>query len=363
MELDFRSFAYGGCRTYLLRDRLSAEVALIDPAINYVDDYLRLFNRESLRLTHVVDTHTHADHISAAPSLADRTGCAYVMHANAPARCVTERVSDGAALDLAGVRMKVLHTPGHTRDGICLAFGGAVLTGDTLFLDDGGAGRDDLPGGDPGEHYDSLQRILTLPDATTVLPAHDYRDRPPSPLARQKRSNPHLRPRSKEEFVAYLRGLCLGPAEWMKDVLRANYACSRDPRAVEIPSEVNACEVMGREGDASRPFTAGSGPSEGISPGELRRRMESADAPVLLDVREIFELTGELGHLPGITHIPLGTLESRLDELDSFRDRNIVVICKVGARASAAAGLLAQSGFDKVDVLAGGMMRWRREES
>ncbi len=351
MEIDFRAFASGGCRTYLVRSRLSAETALIDPAINHVDDYLRLLEGEGLRLTHVVDTHTHADHISGAASLADKTGCAYVMHANAPARCVTERVSDGATLDLAGVRMKVIHTPGHTRDGICLVFGGAVLTGDTLFLDDGGAGRDDLPGGDPGEHYDSLQRILTLPDSTTVLPAHDYRDRPPSPLARQKRSNPHLRPRSKEEFVAYLRGLCLGPAEWMKDVLKANYACSRDPRAVEIPSEVNACEVMG------------SGPSAGISPADLRRRMESADAPVLLDVREIPELTGELGHLPGITHIPLGSLEARLGELESSRDRNIVVICKMGSRAAAAAQFLTQSGFPKVEVLAGGMMRWRREES
>jgi rhodanese-related sulfurtransferase len=290
-----------------------------------------------------VDTHTHADHLSAAAALTDRTGCAYVMHANAPAPCVSERVSDGATLDLAGVKMKVIHTPGHTRDGICLAFGGAVLTGDTLFLDDGGAGRDDLPGGDPGEHYDSLQRILTLPESTTVLPAHDYRDRAPSHLARQKVSNPLLRPRSKEEFVSYLQGLCLGPAEWMKEVLKANHACSRDPRAVEIPREVNACEVMG------------SGPSGGISPLELRRRMKSAEAPVLLDVREIPELTGDVGHIPGITHIPLGSLGARVGELESSRDREIVIICRSGARAAAAARFLNQTGFSKVEVLAGGM--------
>ena len=350
MELDFRSFDSGGCRTYLVRDRLSAEVALIDPGINHVDDYLRLLDRESLRLTHVVDTHTHADHISAAPSLADRTGCAYVMHANAPAHCVTDRVSDGANVDLAGVRMKVIHTPGHTRDGICLVFGEAVLTGDTLFLDDGGAGRDDLPGGDPGEHYDSLQRILTLPDSTTVLPAHDYRDRRPSMLARQRMSNPHLRPRSKEEFVAYLRGLCLGPAEWMKEVLKANYTCSRDPRAVAIPAETNACEVMGAP-------QAGADAS-GFGPANLRRLMESG-SPVLLDVREPFELTGELGHLPGITHIPLGSLGSRFRELP--QDKDIVIICKTGVRASAAARFLNQAGFSKVEVLAGGMVRWRRE--
>jgi glyoxylase-like metal-dependent hydrolase (beta-lactamase superfamily II)/rhodanese-related sulfurtransferase len=351
MELDFRAFGSGGCRTYLIRDRLSAETALIDPAIDRVADYLGLLEREGLRLTHVVDTHTHADHISGAASLADRTGCAYVMHANAPARCVTERVADGAALELAGIRVKVMHTPGHTKDGICLLLGGAVLTGDTLFLDDGGAGRDDLPGGDPGEHYDSLQRILTLPDSTVILPAHDYRERSPSHLGRQKLSNPHLRPRSKEEFVSYLRGLCLGPAEWMKEVLQANYACSRDPRAVAIPSEVNACEVMGGPAAADAM----------VPPAELSRRLKEGAAPVLLDVRELFELSGELGHLPGITHIPLGSLEERLGELEAFRDRDIVVICKMGSRAAAAAQFLGQSGFSKVEVLAGGMMRWRRD--
>ena len=352
MELEFRSFASGGCRTYWIRPRLSAEVALIDPALNHLDDYLRLLEREGLRLTHVVDTHTHADHISAAAALTDRTGCSYVMHANAPAPCVSERVSDGATLDLAGVRMKVLHTPGHTRDGICLVLGEAVFTGDTLFLDDGGAGRDDLPGGDPGEHFDSLQRILTLPESTTVLPAHDYRERPPSPLARQRMSNPHLRPRSKEEFVAYLRGLCLGPAEWMKEVLKANTACSRDPRAVEIPMEANACEVQ------VGPTAAGAS----VSPGDLRRRLAGGGTPVLLDVREISELNGEFGHLQGITHIPLGSLGARVGELESARDRDIVVICRSGARAAAAARFLNQVGFSKVEVLAGGMMRWAQEK-
>ena len=350
MEIELRSLNPGACRSYLVRAAGSKDAALIDPAIDHVADYLRLLDREGLRLTHVVDTHTHADHISGAAALADRTGCAYVMHADAPARCVTSRVSDGDALDLAGVRVKAIHTPGHTKDGLCLLLDGRVLTGDTLFLDDGGAGRDDLPGGDPGEHYDSLQRILTLPDSVTVHPAHDYRNRPPSELGRQKRTNPHFRPRSKDEFVAYLRGLCLGPAEWMKDVLRANYACSRDPRAVAIPTDVNACEVMGTPA-----------PGAMIAPAELQQLLEQGSEPVLLDVREVPELTGDVGCLPGILHIPLGSLGSRLGELEAARDRNIVVICRSGARASMAARLLAEAGFAKVEVLAGGMLRWRRD--
>lgn len=351
MQAELRSLNPGPCRSYLVRGRASPEAVLIDPAIDHVADYLGLLDREGLRLTHVIDTHTHADHISGAADLADRTSCSYVMHEKAPARCVTDRVSDGDTVAAAGVELKVIHTPGHTKDGICLVVEGRVLTGDTLFLDEGGAGRDDLPGGDPGEHYDSLQRIVTLPDEMTIHPAHDYRNRPASELGRQKRSNPHLRPRSKDEFVAYLRGLCLGPADWMKDVLRANYACSRDPRAVAIPTETNACEVMGAPPAAESQ----------LAPADLRRRLDQGGAPLLLDVREIPELTGELGHLPGITHIPLGSLGARVGELESFRDREIVVICRSGARASAAARLLSQAGFARVEVLAGGMMRWLNE--
>jgi len=356
MELDFRPLGSGGCRTYLVGARGSGEAALIDPALVHLPDYLKLLERERLKLTHVLDTHTHADHISGAAALRDHTGCAYVMHAKAPAECVTTRIEEGAEVELAGARMKVLHTPGHTKDGVCLVLQDRVLTGDTLFLDEGGAGRDDLPGGDPGEHYDSLQRILGLPEALTVHPAHEYRGRAPSELGRQKRTNPHFRPRSKVEFVRYLQSLCLGPADWMKEVLRANTRCSRDPNAVMIPSEGATCEVQAPPSRGPRAAEV-----EGIGPDDLAGRLERGENPVLLDVREIPELVGEFGHLPGITHIPLGDVPERIPELEEMRDREIVVICKAGPRSIAAAQFLAESGFPRVVFLAGGMMRWLRE--
>jgi sulfur dioxygenase len=280
--------------------------------------------------------------------------CSYVMHETAPAKCAETRVTDGDSLEMINTNVRILHTPGHTKDSICLVFPGWVFTGDALFLDEGGAGRDDLPGGDPGEHWESLRRLGGLPEELLVLPAHDYRSRQPSSLKRQKSSNPHLKPRTRQEFVQYLEDLRLGPADWMEDVLKANYACARDPKAAWIPVDTPACEVKG---------TLEVGVNEievsAITVQELKTRLKAGEDPLLLDVREEYELYGELGHLDGIVHIPIGHLAHRLDELQGAGDREIVTVCRSGARAHTAAQILRQAGFPRVSVLEGGMIAWK----
>ena len=174
------------CRSYLVGKNGSPEVMLIDPVLDHLDEYRELIEIENIKLLQVVDTHTHADHISGAPALKDITGCTYVMHTSAPSKCANYRVHDGDAWDCLGVPVRIMHTPGHTGDSICLVFPDWILTGDTLFLDDGGAGRDDLPGGDPAMHWESLKRLATLDERLTVYPAHDYRGREPSPLSRHR---------------------------------------------------------------------------------------------------------------------------------------------------------------------------------
>ena len=144
--------------------------------------------------------------------------------------CARFRVDEGFEWELFGViPVRVLYTPGHARDSICLVFPDLVFTGDTLFLDEGGAGRDDLPGGDPAAHWESLTRLAAIPDGLLVHPAHDYRKRAPSSLGRQWKTNPCLRATSLEEYVEYSKSPGLGSAEWMKGVIKANYACARDP--------------------------------------------------------------------------------------------------------------------------------------
>jgi glyoxylase-like metal-dependent hydrolase (beta-lactamase superfamily II)/rhodanese-related sulfurtransferase len=355
-NLVFRQLNPHACRSYLIGTAGAPDVVLVDPVLEHVDDYLRLLEKEGLRLSHAIDTHTHADHISGAPSLRDRTDCEYVAHQAAPAGCVTVRVADGFKCHIADIPVEVLHTPGHTKDSMSLVLSDRILTGDVLFLDDGGAGRDDLPGGDPAEHWESLQRISRLPEHLLVCPAHDYHDRQPSSLAQQKKTNPHLRSRTKEEFIKYLDDLKLGPAEWMKDVLKANYACARDPKAAWIPVDVPACEVKGTLGPGVNAIQVPSMPAE-----ELKRRLDQLDAPILLDVREPAELSGALAKLPGVLNIPVAGLSGSLPQLEAYRDREVVTVCRSGGRALTAAQILLQDGFKHVYVLSGGMAEWNQK--
>ena len=357
MDLLFEQLNPGACRSYLVGVRGVPEVTIVDPVLGHAEDYARSLRSRGLTLSLVVDTHTHADHISGAAVLKKSMGCRYAMFAGSPVGCVDVRLSDGMEWSFpGGIPVRILHAPGHTKDSICLVMEDRIFTGDALLLDDGGAGRDDLPGGDPGAHWESLQRLSGLPDSLVVYPAHDYRGREPSSLGRQKRANPHLKHRTRTEFVDYITDLKLGPAGWMKDVLKANYACATEQGAVLIPADASACEVMGTLLPWVGRIEVGS-----IEPAKLKGMIDAGTPPVLLDVREAPELNDRLGHIEGIVHIPVGSLEKRLGELEARKDDEIAVICRAGSRARAAAQILATNGFRRTRVLAGGMMSWRSQ--
>lgn len=356
MDLIFKQLNPRNCLTYLVGRKETREVMIVDPVIDHVEDYQKYLKNEGLRLTHVVDTHTHADHISGAASLMDKTSCEYVMYTVAQAQCPSVRVSDGLTCTLAGIEVEILYTPGHTMDSMCLVLPDRILTGDTLFLGDGGAGRDDLPGGNAALHFESLQKLLTLPGELIVYPAHEYRGHAHSSLDVQREKNPYLSFRSKDEFVKYIERLRLDPADWMKDVLKANYACTRDPEATFIPKDSAACETMGTTAEDKgepRPRT--------ITVGEVRERLESDNPPLLLDVRETHELSGKLGHIPGITHVQVGMLAFRLAKLNLDSERDIVTICRSGGRATTAAKTLMKNNFNHVFVMTGGMTEWKKK--
>jgi sulfur dioxygenase len=342
------------CLTYLLTADGTMDAVLVDPVLEHLHDYGEVLKKEALTLTRVIDTHTHADHISAGASLKDIYDCTYVMHETAPAQCVDNRVTDGDTLSFFSKDdAQVVHSPGHTKCSISLVFSDRIFTGDALFLDDGGAGRDDLPGGDPASHWETLERFRGLPENLLVLPAHDYRNRKPSTLGRQKKSNPHLKPRSREQFVQYLEDLKLGPADWMKDVLKANYACARDPKAAWIPVDSPACEVKGTLEIGINEIQV-----QAITVKKLREALQKPEPPLLVDVREAHELAGPLGHIEAVRHVPIGELISRIDELEAEKNRDLVIVCRSGSRAHTAAQIMMKAGFPRVHVLRGGMLAW-----
>src|SRR6266436_7008140 len=167
----FETVSTGGCRSYLIGCEDTCAAALIDPELGQIDRYTALAARDGLRIRYLVDTHTHADHFSATQQLARQLAVPVVMHGASPAPFVDMRLQGGELLAVGGLRLQALHTPGHTRDSMCLCVEDRLLTGDTLLI--GATGRTDLPTGDPEALYDSLFRcILKLDPTLKVFPAH-----------------------------------------------------------------------------------------------------------------------------------------------------------------------------------------------
>ncbi len=176
------------CRTYLVVSPRTREALIVDPVLELVPSYMQRLSRDQLTLCWVVDTHTHADHLSGARELARMTGA---VHAGAAEECVQRVLGDGDVLKVGEVRLRVWTSPGHTEDGLVLVLEDRVLTGDTLLI--GATGRTDLPTGDAEAEYRSLERLLTLPDETLVYPAHDYGGRTFTTLGHERVNNPRLR--------------------------------------------------------------------------------------------------------------------------------------------------------------------------
>jgi hydroxyacylglutathione hydrolase len=188
--------------TYLVADAEGGEGVVIDPSFG-IDPVLAAIDAKSVKVRYILNTHSHPDHVAGNQDVRDRTGAKVVAHRVAPLKQDVS-VDDGDAFSAGRLRFEVVHTPGHTKDSVLYVFEGNVATGDTLFV--GECGRTDLPGGDPSEMYDSLQRrLVALDDALVVLPGHDYGPTPTSTIGREKQENYTLVPRTREEFVRFLR--------------------------------------------------------------------------------------------------------------------------------------------------------------
>jgi sulfur dioxygenase len=214
--------------TYLLASRPGGEACLIDPALSQVDRYLALLAELEVELVKAIDTHLHADHITGLGVLHAQTHCATVMGEESAAEVVSLRIRGGDCIDVGGLGLRALHTPGHTDDSYCFLVENRLFTGDTLHIR--GTGRTDFQNGDAAQQYDSLfNKLLRLPDETLVYPGHDYKGDTVSTIGEEKAHNPRLQVGSVDEYVELMNGLGLPRPKLMDLAVPANLRLGLHP--------------------------------------------------------------------------------------------------------------------------------------
>ena len=328
----------GKCKTYLIGCEHTRKAVLIDPVRENISRYLAFLAYQQLKLEAIVDTHTHADHPTGSFQLRDLTQARLVMHRRAPVPAVDQHVEQGERIVFGDSSLQVLYTPGHTPDSISLYTGERVYTGDVLLI--GGTGRADFAGGDAGQQYAAItQKLFVLPDETLVYPAHDYRGNHFSTIGQEKKTNPRIAGRTREQYVALMASLNFPMPDKIQEVLQPNQSAIDDDKT-KFPDLAELNKV--------RQLTAD----------EVAKMLASGSAPLLLDVREPNEYFGELGHIAGSTLIPLRELASRAGELEAHRGRQVIAVCRSGVRSTTAAAMLYGLGFEHVYNLKDGMVDW-----
>jgi glyoxylase-like metal-dependent hydrolase (beta-lactamase superfamily II) len=324
--------------TYLLASRPGGEALIIDPVLEKVDRYLQLVRQLDLKLVKAADTHLHADHVSGLGALRDRTRCITVMGEQTRADVVSMRLADGDRLTIEGLALDAVHTPGHTNDSYSFVMADRVLTGDTLLI--GGAGRTDLQNGDPRAEYESIfGRLLKLPDATLVYPAHDYKGDTVSTIGEERAFNPRLQVKSAAEFVDLMNSLHLP-----------------DPKLMDVAVPANMKVGLAQEEIARRGWAVTA---------QDALRMAGRPDVAIIDLREAAERERH-GEIPGSMHLPYPALAENirpggvLHALAGATGKWLLFYCAYGERSAMAVQAAHDAGLAACRHLAGGLDAWKK---
>ncbi len=207
--------------TYIIASGEGREALIIDPVIEHSDEYSTILNNLDLKLVKVIDTHIHADHISALNELNKRTNCIRVMGEKSKSEVIDLRIKDSEKIKVEEVELQAIYTPGHTDCSYSFLMNDRVFTGDTLLIN--GSGRTDFQNGNAYDAYDSIfNKLLKLPEKTLVFPAHDYNGKKFSTIENEKNNNPRLQVSSKEEYADIMNNLNLANPKMMDVAVPAN---------------------------------------------------------------------------------------------------------------------------------------------
>ena len=317
--------------TYLIASRHGGEALLIDPVFEKTDRYLRLLEELDLKLVKVIDTHVHADHVTAMGALRDHTNCVTVMGEQSPVDVVSMRVTDGERVTIEGINMTALYTPGHTDDSYCFLMDDRIFTGDTLLIR--GTGRTDFQNGDAGAQYDSLfGRLLSLPEQTLVYPAHDYKGDMVSTIAEEKAHNPRLQVSSKQDYIELMNNLNLPNPKMMDVAVPENIKMGID---LERQRQVNCVDAD-------------------------KLAMMAPNDYVLVDLREDGERHRH-GVIKDALHAPYSQLDRHLSGLSVFAQKPVIFYCAAGERSAMAVRIAADNGVENIAHMPGGFAAWKKE--
>jgi len=322
--------------SYVLASRRGGEALIIDPVLEKVDRYLKLMEELDLKLVKAVDTHLHADHITGLGALRDRTRCVTVMGEQSKVDVVSMRVGEGDRLTVEGLSLDVFYTPGHTDDSYSFHMGDRVFTGDTLLIR--GTGRTDFQNGDSRAQYESLQRLMRLPEETFVYPAHDYKGDMVSTIGEEKRYNPRLKVRNVEEYVELMANLHLP-----------------NPKMMDVAVPANMHQGLHQEEVARRGWAFSAADAMG-----LVGRHDVA----LIDLREKAERE-RTGAIPGSLHAPYPDLMDNIDEGGLIHElassgKTVVFYCAFGERSAMAVQAAQDKGLASARHIEGGMAAWKK---
>ena len=206
--------------TYLISSGKGREALIIDPVIENIDQYINILKKLDLKLVKVIDTHIHADHVTAASKLKDITKCSIIMGEKTPAESVEIKVKDNEFIKLDNLKIRAMYTPGHTSDSYCFLMNNNLFSGDTLLIN--GTGRTDFQNGSAKDSYNSIfNKLLKLPEETLLYPAHDYQGEKVSTIGKEKKQNPRLQVDSVDEYIEIMNNLNLKkPVEIENNVFR-----------------------------------------------------------------------------------------------------------------------------------------------
>ncbi len=321
--------------SYLIASRRGAEALIIDPVLEKVDRYVQLLSELDLRLVKAVDTHLHADHITGLGALRDRTRCITVMGEQTKADVVSMRVADGEQLDIDGISLGVIYTPGHTDDSYSFTMADRVFTGDTLLIR--GTGRTDFQNGDARMQYESIvNRLLRLPEATLVYPAHDYKGDTVSTIGEERAFNPRLQVKSVDDYVQLMRNLNLP-----------------NPKMMDVAVPANMRIGLHQEDVARRGWA--------VMPAEAMVLLRQPDV-ALVDLRERRERERH-GEIPGSLHAPYPALQENLGRGGVLHElaasKRLVFYCAFGERSAMAVQAAQDAGLEAARHIHGGMAAWK----